>query len=207
MGEKLIVRPITDDGMVGYDQFGQLMLTKLEDGRQVSWGIADVRRKTCVICNHGWLPNAESMADQRRWDLVGDHVHGTCLARHVGLVERSEFFEAIVAARISFRGLVPEPNRYWNRPSARPWYHAELIDHPARIVIGSRKRVFHVELVAEGGVPFDWWEAAKDDLAAFDVTKEFSATSVMLHAWGNEQLRLFISRLAKVSGFAKGGSL
>jgi len=35
----LIVRPITDDGLVGYDQFGQLAVTKVEGDSQTINGL------------------------------------------------------------------------------------------------------------------------------------------------------------------------
>ena len=45
----IIVRPITDDGEVGYDEFDQFTWNRKEGKYTVSSMIADVRGKTCVI--------------------------------------------------------------------------------------------------------------------------------------------------------------
>ncbi|UJR81447.1 hypothetical protein [Sandaracinus amylolyticus] len=204
-----IVRPITDDGRVGYDEFGQLVLTRRDRTGEVSTFIVDVRRHTCAICARGWEATAVSMADQTRWHVLGEglgsYVHESCLVRHKGLVERTAFLSALCAARIRFRGLVPIANEYFRAPdswAAKPWYSAELVDHPVRIDLGWRKRVAEIRLVAEGGVPFSWWEAAEDAFAKDDVTKSFGSALVLLHAWGDDAVRDYLARLATVGGLA-----
>lgn len=209
----LIVRPITDDGLCGYDQHGQLTCGRpdpLGDPNRVEYVfVADVRAMTCIICGHGWESTAKSIEDQTRWDLVATspadgYVHETCFFRHHGLVERQEFWSAIVAARVRFKGLRTLPNGYWPkayRDSAKPWYEAELLDHPVKLVLGTRKRVDHVELVAQGGVDLSWWEGAKEAFKTEDVTKEFSPRGVLLHAWTREKMREYVRRLVDLGGY------
>jgi len=199
----LIVRPITDDGLVGYDQFGQLAVTKVEGDSQTSWFIADVRDKTCIICNHGWKPNATSMADQFRWDLVDGFVHNSCLERHSGLVEWAEFRNALVAAGVRFNGLRPVENGYWGPSSKRPWYVAELLDFPVAFKLGARKRVYHVEVVAQGGTSLSFHAEAEEAFKSEDVTKHFTPSSVLLHAWGFEKMRDYVKRLVEIGKLRK----
>lgn len=200
----LIVRPITNDGLVGYDQFDQLVVTKKDGDFEMSTFIADVRDKTCTICNHGWEPNSISMADQYHWDLVDGYVHETCLNRHTGLVERSEFFRALVAARVRFKGLKPIPNGYHGASmKERPWYVAELLDYPVMFRLGARKRVDHVEVVAQGGVDLAWYGDAEKAFASEDVTKHFTSASVLLHAWTTEKMREYVKKLAEIGGLNK----
>ena len=57
-----IVKPLTDDGLVGYDQFGQFMCGTPEGHGRVSYSpVSDVRGRLCVICCQGWHLSAESM--------------------------------------------------------------------------------------------------------------------------------------------------
>lgn len=208
----MIKRPLTDDGLFGYDEFDQLTLCTIEPDRpdrRCYEHVADVRRSTCKICNHGWQPTGPSIGDQYRWDLLGDqvYVHLTCFVRHLGLVDRSDVRRAICDARIRFRGLVEEPNGYWGQTDVwgreRPWYSAELIDHPYRFLIGSRKRVWSIELQPQGGIKCGWWEAAKAEFKDEDVTKEFGEGGILLHAWTDAKLADYIKRLAKVGDLAK----
>lgn len=197
----LIIRPITDDGLVGYDQFGQLVVTKKDGNFETSSFIADVRGKTCIICSHGWEPTSVSMVDQFHWDLVGDYVHESCLDRHTGLIERREFFHALVAARVRFSGLRPIPNEYHGAAmKERPWYVAELLDYPVAFKLGARKRVDHVEVIAQGGLVLAWYGDAEKAFAAEDVTKHFSPASVLLHAWTTEKMREYVKKLAEIGG-------
>lgn len=204
----MIVRTITEDGLVGFDQFDQLTLCSIDERR--GWTsythIADVRGKTCAICNRGWEPTGPSLSDQYLWSLLDEHVHLSCLARHLSLIERDAVFWAICDARIRFKRLYVDPNGYYLQEDPwgkyRPWYRAELLDHPYSLLVGMRKRVWSIELRGE----CLWYEAASKEFESENVTKEFSKTGVLLHAWGNENLREYIKRLAKVGGLASGGS-
>ena len=106
MQDSMIVRPLTDDNLFGYDSFGQFMLVEKDGQFTRCTLVADVRRKTCLICNHGWEPNGPSIADQYHWDLINDHVHLSCFVRHLGLIDRSKVFDAICNAGIRFSGLL-----------------------------------------------------------------------------------------------------
>jgi hypothetical protein len=203
--EKHIVRPVTDDGLVGYDQFDQFSVTKIEeDGAEISWFIADVRGRTCLMCDRGWEPTGPSMADQMVWEVSKTIVHTSCFVRHGALCQRELFWEAVVAAKIRFRGLVAIENGYW--PASDPWakqpfYEAELMDHSAKLILGRRKRVYHVQVVPQGGTKLEWYGAAAIAFEKESVTKEFSDRSVLLHAWLDDKLREYLKRLAELAGY------
>jgi hypothetical protein len=202
----VIVRPITDDGLVGFNKSGNLIHCMLDGEYQVTVGIADVRLQTCIICGHGWQETATSLGDQCWWDLAKSHVHRTCLIRYEGLREREDFWSAIVGAKVRFGGLVPIPNRYWPASdpwAAKPWYQAELLDYPAKLVLGARKRVFNIEVIAQGGIELSWWEAAREAFKDEDVTKEFSRAQVLLHAWGTEKMKEYLKKISQISGYDK----
>lgn len=198
-----IKRPVTEDGLVGYDEFDQFMVTCIERGHETSTHIHDVREQICQICNHGWEPNGPSMRDQFRWQLLEAFVHESCLARHQGLVERQDFYSALCNAPVRFRGLVAIPNQYWGPADVwgknKPWYRAELIDFPVRFVLGRRKRVDSIELIPEGGTKLLGWESAKIAFDDQNVTKEFSEDRILLHAYGDDA-KDYIKKLAEACG-------
>jgi hypothetical protein len=206
-GESFIRRPITDDGLVGYDEFEQLMVCRIDkQGDKIFSSVFDVRNETCVLCDRGWEPTGPSIADQSVWQISRTHVHVTCLVRFGALGQRESYWLALVAARVRFGGLVPISNQYWpsSDPWAKqPWYYAELLDYPVKFVLGMRKRVHHVELRAQGGTELASLVAAEDVFKDEDVTKEFSPTKILLHAWSTEKMNEYVKRLVDLGGLAK----
>ena len=216
-----ILRPITEDGNVGFDKYDQLVCWVQRGESRVGTMIKDVRELTCCICNHGWEATAEGMSDQQHWQLTDSWVHLTCLIRHTGLNERSEFQRAMIDARTVDVGIRFEstdiPNRYWGNGDlygAKPWYQFDLLDFPVRFIIGSRKRVVVVQVEPLGSPPVPpdafekgiyapyipkilfWWKEAEAAFADEDVTKEFGPERVMLHAWGKDKLKEYVAKLA-----------
>lgn len=201
--EKFIKRPISPDGLVGYDQFDQLAVTRMDGEFESSHFIADVREKICPLCLRGWELSGPGMDDQMHWQLIDGHVHESCYVRHVGFIERSEFWGAICDARVRFKGFTAIENGYWPkayRISGKPWYRAELTEHPAAFILGSRKRVDHIEVVPTEG-ELRWHREAEKFFAGTDVTKHFRPDSVLLHAWTTEKMREYIKQLSQIAGF------
>ena len=206
-----IKKYITADGMVGYDEFGQLVLTREvrmgSDVCMVSTFIADVRDKICMICDQEWELNGDSMGDQHHWSLIDEFVHETCLARHHGLIERAEYHYAFVEAGVRFHVLKPIPNRYWGPPTAhvlgnKPWYETTLCDHSIRFTIGPRKRVHEIIIESIDGSILSWERAAEQDFRTENVTKEFGSNKILIHAWGFDKMREYIKRIVLVGGLA-----
>lgn len=200
----IITRPVTDDGLVGYDQFGQFVVEWEERHGRTSTFVKDVRGKTCVICNQQWKETGPSIKDQLHWSLINDFVHQSCYTRHLGLVERSDFDYEILKAGFRHHGMVPIVNQYWgaNDDWSRPWYRVELVNHPLRLTIGWRKRVISIELEAQGKEvinPEPFEKAFADE----QVTKEFGLRKILLHAWGMEKAKEYLTKIAGLLGPGK----
>ncbi len=195
-----IIRPVTADGMCGYDEFGQFAVSWREDDYTKLIIARDVRTQTCAICLRGWVATSESLRDQHMWSLLGAVVHESCLVRHRSFVERADFAGAMSKARLRFEGFRTIANGYWPASdpwSARPWYEADLLDHAATVVIGSRKNVVHVELRVWDGSVADA-DRATVVFGAEDVTKDFNSRHALLHAWGSEKVALYLTRFREL---------
>ena len=184
-----IIRPLTSDGLVGYDEYGQLVLeTRKEDYSSFAF-IQDVRDKTCAICNRGWEATGPSMEDQMEWSLIKNFVHESCWVRFTSLTERQHFTNVLHDCQIRHRGLKPIENQYWPkvyRLAQKPWYEAELIAKPILLRLGSRKRVNSLEIVCQGGTKLENWKEVETAFAEEKVTKEFSSTGLLIHSYSNE---------------------
>lgn len=218
----IIVRPLTDDGLFGFDQFDQFMLgTKDVDGGMRFHFVADVRQKVCAICTRGWEPTGPSIGDQARWGLIDEYVHQSCLARHLGFVQRADVFQAVCDAGIRFEKLIPIPNGYWGPEDAwgkhMPWYQADLIDHPYQLRIGHRKRVWEIVLLPYGRAQaskrlsgpeatVSFYAEAKAEFGPEEkegITQTIDKRQVLLHAYGTAKMAEYVSRLAKVGNLNK----
>lgn len=207
-----IVRPLTADGLVGLDEFGQTVLKTIEGDHETYMFVADVRDLTCPMCERGWEPTGPAIGDQTRWQVLGDgvHVHLSCLARFSGFQQREEVWSAICAARLRFRGLKAIPNGYWRSTDPwgrwQPWYSAELLEHPLTLTIGMRKRVWSIELRALGSHEISSHAEARAAFADEDVTKGFGPQSLHVHAWGDAKMREYVGKLATLLGAAAAGA-
>ncbi len=160
-----IVNPVTKDGRVGYDKFGQFCHWTEPDksGRCEGRFIADVRDKTCRICGNGWESTADSLINQTHWQLIEEHVHESCLARHWGLVERAEYQAVINQLRIPYSVKeLPDGYRGSGSPRSRPWYLFSFGRHPVVLVIGRRKHVHAISMLPTEDTSLDWHGQAED---------------------------------------------
>lgn len=201
----LIVSPLTEDCLFGYDRFGQLMLGRHDEGGSIFTFAADVRHKTCALCGHGWQPTGPSIGDQARWSLIDDYVHQSCLARHCGFVERQDVLDAICGARIRVEKIVPVANGYYGEKDSwgkhMPWYHADMTEHPYRLRIGHRKRVWEIVLTATGDSPLPFYVEARAEFEpehARGITQDIDGRQILLHAYGTAKMAEYVGRLAKV---------
>ena len=196
-----ILRPITDDGRLGFDEFDQLFYWTKPDvsGARIGTIVADVRDSVCPICNHGWELQPEAFADQTYWYLIEEFVHESCLVRHHSFVERADF-ERIVSKVVVYKlGLSFSveliKNGYWPGSishSKKPWYRFSFKDLPVTLVIGHRKRVTSISVEPKEGKTLGWWNDAKKALSKEDVTKGFSGQEIFIHAWTNEKVAEYV---------------
>lgn len=202
-----VVRPITPDGMCGFDEHGQLVLWEPDPmGGHRGYMIKDVREKICRICGRGWVFTVESLRDQALWQSYEEYVHRSCLVRYGTLRERDLWTSILYGLRVPYRALKEIPNQYWGHDewySKRPWYKADLMKISADLTLGQRKRVYSVEIDAVGTDRLKGWEEAKKAFQDQQVTKEFSDAKIVVHAWTDIDAKDYLGRLARSLGFAR----
>jgi hypothetical protein len=196
-----IVKPITPDGLCGYDANGKLWLYEARgDGAFTGSMIQDPRGQKCPICLQGWVLTSGSMKDQTQWRVGGslEFVHQTCSIRYNGLVERDMWFDALCDAGIRFRGIANIENRYWSEPpwSSRPWYRVSLMNGRT-LRLGYRKRVYSLEIEPGGDRPYDVAKA-RELFTNEDVTKEINDEGLLIHAYGDIKAREYIKVFAQI---------
>jgi len=217
-----IVKPLTADGLVGWDAFGQFWIWRLRgDGRREGSIYCDVREKVCCVCRRGWEATADSLRDQYFWSRRAEWAHQSCLIRFEALQEYEFWCNALVDAGFIFgsvdnpkmigegASLESLPNGYWPKGdpwSEQPWYRVRLLKkldddytnapHGRTLLLGSRKRVYHLEIESGTG-SYDMAKAAAL-FASEDVTKEIRADRLMIHAWGRDKAREYLKHFATV---------
>lgn len=197
-----IVKPLTPDGMCGWDAHGQLWIWKPEGKGKRGTIIGDPRGHKCRICLQGWTLTVESLEDQEYWDSHEEWVHLSCSVRYAALQERDMWYGALIEAGIRFHGFEEIPNEYCpNTPfyGRRPWYRVALIDSRRTLKLGRRKRVYSMEIEsAMPGAGLYSLEQAQELLKAEDVTKEIRPDGLLIHAWGRDKAREYVKAFAKI---------
>lgn len=216
-----IVKPLTSDGMVGFDESGQLCLWKEEEGGgRIGKMIADVRKETCFICLRGWQVTAESLEDQSYNDGHAAWSHRSCAIRYGALTQFDFWYGALIEAGFIFgrekteRDRLPAleslPNGYHGGTdpwcAGMPWYRVHLLKkdvgkwenspHGRTLRLGRRKRVWHMEI--EPGTGSYDAEAARTLFAGEDVTKDIGDDRMMVHAWGRDKAREYLRHFAVI---------
>jgi hypothetical protein len=218
-----IVKPLTHDGLVGWDSYGQLWLWRVQAERREGTIIADVREKVCCVCRRGWELKAESLGDQYFWSSRAEWSHESCYIRHLALDEFDFWCSALVGARFIFGAidnprmigegpaLESLPNGYWGQKdpwgAGMPWYRARLLkknekgDNTAlgrTLKLGMRKRVHHLEIEVGFG-PYD--RVLADELfKSENVTKQIDEDRMMVHAWGRDKAREYLKHFTQILG-------
>lgn len=199
-----IVSAITDDGLVGWDQFKQLIV-KHPDGVLVRVSfVHDVRGRHCSICGRGWELTGPSWANQYYWQDFSELVHQSCWDRFCGLNERGDVFDALLTARIFSFQLTSVPNGYLgvHAGALRPWYSAKLLGTPYTFVIGFRKNVWSVTITSEDGQFADEQTQQMVDNWSIEtrarVTHRFEPMQWMFHSWGLAELHDNLREVEKI---------
>lgn len=220
-----ILRPVTADGMAGWDQFGQFYIKHREGEYVVGSVYHDVREKICFICNHGWELTSKSLRDQNFDRQRAQHGHLSCMIRYEALQEFDFWYEAVLDAHFMFGPLdnpkyIAEggpcfeslPNQYWPKGDpwvVKPWYRVRLLKRVDEekslngplgrtLKLGSRKRVFHLQ-IEDGPGSYDATmarELFKDE----NVTKEIGVHGMYIHAWGEDKARAYLKHFARILG-------
>lgn len=222
-----IIKPLSKDGLVGWDQYGQLWLWRVDGERRCGTTISDVRQKTCCVCRRGWEETAQSLGDQHYWQNRAEWAHESCFIRFRALQEYEFWEEALVAGGFIFgwnddpwtmkeqkASLKAIPNEYWGSKDPwgawRPWYRVRIlkklqdgknVPHGRTLKLGSRKRVYHMEI--EPGEGFYDEAAAHRLFDGEDVTKEIGRDGMMIHAWGDTKAQEYLKHFATILGASR----
>ena len=193
----LIVKPISPDGLVGFDEFNQLVRSWRDGNLTCSTFTPDLRDITCVLCGKDWELSGPGYANHYYHNARERSVHQSCFIRHLAFNEYLMWREALIDAKIRFEKMDEIPNEYggaWNTP----WYTiAPMECKQAIIKVGSRKRVYHVELILTSLVPY---QEALSVLDKEDVTKAQSSSSYMIHAWTEGKAKEYIKVFSRAMG-------
>lgn len=190
-----IIRPLAHN--LGFDEFGQLIVSWEEHGGTCSTMCADVREKVCPICGKGWEVSAESFRNQYLERITDEWCHKTCYVGHLAMAEMEMWSNLLCYPEVR-TDFIPHdmkkiPNEYggaWKTP----WYKITLLGYLTTIKVGTRKRVYAMSL---HDLRSEQAEAFMALVAGEDVTKGNEGTSVYIHAWNKakatEYLRHFVT--------------
>jgi hypothetical protein len=187
--KEMIVRPVSSDGMVGYDRFGQFVVAELDRDAIIYRHLFDVRLLTCPICGRGWELNAESIRDQYRDYYTEKRVHKRCHEGRLALDEFRMFYRALCDAKFHHWKSEEIPNQYggaWNTP----WYRFRLDQFPGTtLTMGPRRRVYHIGVSGNSN-------GLLDDFASEEVTKGYDELGgFYIHAWEEDKIREYLTRV------------
>ena len=225
-----IVRPVTVDGMAGWDQFNQFYIKWREGEFTYGSHFHDVREKICPICNHGWELTAQSLRDQTFLDHRAEHAHQSCEIRYAALQEYDFWYRSLVDVGFMFGPIdnikyIAEggpaiesiPNEYWPKNDIwgklTPWYRVRLLKRLPKenqtyeernCAVGRRLKLGRRKRVyvlkIEDG-PAPYDEKLAQELfAKEDVTKEIGRETVMVHAWGKDKAKEYLGHFKKILG-------
>lgn len=145
-----IVKPLSSDGLLGFDERDQLWCWRpVAGGDFTGRMVPDLREQICIICGHGWELTAEAYADHCNWQFHGSEVHETCMVRYTSLHDYEIYHLALASAGLHFQRLQRIPNEYWqerDRWFQRSWYRVTLSDSKRTLKLGSRRHVHHLEI-------------------------------------------------------------
>lgn len=217
-----IVKPLSKDGRLGFDEHGQLCCWRPEPGGgMVGTIVPDLRGATCMICNHGWDLTPAAYSDHWNWRSQDCVVHETCMIRFTSLVDHALYYSSLVKAGLRFDKLERIRNQYWSvrdRWHARHWYRVRLLDSGRTLKFGSRKHVHHLEI--EPGATLVDMGLAEKLFADEKVTKEVIRPSedrgtpkdwspnaqtegFLIHAHNDDKVREYILGFAMILGLEK----
>jgi len=196
--------PISDDGLIGIDSFGQFNVRRVDGEWTYTTIMADPRGRTCPICGRGWEFNGPAVSDQFWPQDRGELVHLSCFERKVAWEEKELFLKALGASGWEvpkdaryYKHVEEIPNEYgaaWNTP----WYKATLPNMHGYLKFGRRKSVYEIAFHLDDGYEFEEKQrkAIERLFHGEDVTKSFSSNSFYLHAHGDEKAKEYIVKIS-----------
>lgn len=193
-----IIKPVTADGNVGYDAHGQFWIYRYDPrdaSRRIGSIYADLRGKSCILCDKEWKSEADDLADQFYVRNAEVHVHISCYQRHLTLLNRIEWVSAIYKSGLNelMETFTPVPNQYggaWNTP----WYNVTLKGGNSPILtFGARKRVDSISIkrLTQEQVAY-LVEAFKNETTT---QGKDGQDGYMIHSWGAEKTVEYLTHI------------
>lgn len=212
-----LVRPVTPDGLTGFDEYNQFISWTEPNIHGMSEGrpIADVRNSLCYICGKQWALTSVDLRNQTH-DRRGNAMHYTCLQGYNKILAYQEIEHALIEAGYLF-DTEEVPSRYAGGDGT-PWQRVKVLgndkdrtDTKYRIVLGKRKKVWEIRFhnTSEGGV-VNGPEVMKEVTNQFDDVDDTKGHSPMsaddpafgpyyyVHAWTHSQLEDYLTRFRKL---------
>lgn len=202
-----IVRPVTCDGLVGYDRNDNFVaFAKLygsgEPSIYSSTNTRDITGEMCPLCGKIWGPeNTQAQFLDQIWsDAAMSSVHRSCFERALGFNEREKWVDALKEAefdRSDIMTIKQIPNEYrgaWNTP----WYVIELKGvkrakgDPVMLKFGARKRVYNIEI---SGIEANGPTLLMKKFEAEETTKDIidGGHGFLIHAWGMDKSKEYLT--------------
>lgn len=198
-----VVKPLTPDGLCGYDKHGQLWVWEKNGIDMSGHMIGDPRGSKCKLCLQGWILTTESMKDQHWSREYEEWMHRSCMIRFLALKDRDIVYWGLCEARIRFEDFKEIPNGYWPPKdpwAARSWYTAKTIGAALDFKIGMRKHVWNISVAPRDGHAITSVKAFREAFADQNVTKGFNTFECMIHAHNHDDFRKYLKIFGELLG-------
>jgi hypothetical protein len=194
---EMIERPVTSDGLAGYDQFNQFMVFRRDESGFTGTIKADLRGSSCPLCSMLWIATSASLVDQHFARETNQHVHRSCFVRYETFRQRAELLLNLIKAGFYDVELLELPNGYYLDEWATPWYKVNIKDsNRIFITCGPRKNVYSLEFEK---LTIDENAQLQEAFKSEDVTKLCRDDGAfMIHAWTREKVVEYLTTFARV---------
>lgn len=216
-----IVKPVTSDGLCGYDQHEQFMVYWYDppgSDRLTGTMLADLRGEKCLLCDKTWEASSAQLRDQYWVDSVHASVHKSCYVRHLSFLERKKWYGLmceLVDTQLYRMNMEALPNGYgggWDTPWFRFSFQRILQkgEEPARgdrIVqttsMGARRRVDSIQFEKLTVDQAAQLEKAFEDVGDTKGISHERRDEYSIHAWNDEQCKRYLKTFLMMVGVAR----
>jgi hypothetical protein len=186
-----IIRPLSSDGCLGYDQFNQLTAMTVDREYKTFHHVPDLRGHKCIVCAQGWALTAESFNDNQRIDDLG-YSHKGCWQRFQTIQEYYDWRGILVGCGIRFCGLKEIPNEYTRGSWGPKWFKTQLFQKKPYLTIGRRKRVWEIVLYSANVTQEEFEQSC---IGKTNNTKHLEDDNVLVHAYSFDEAKEFLKAM------------
>jgi hypothetical protein len=185
-----IIRPLSST--LGFDEHNQLWASWQEDGSTVSTIVPDLREAKCVICEKGWELTGVDFRHHTELRMTGEVAHSRCYVGYLTLQEAQMWYNLLCDGDRETLFIPWDwkkiPNEYRGAYDT-PWYLVKFKGYVPRLKLGTRKRVYNLELL---DLRPEQVKKGEELFAKVDDTKWARNGEVGVHAWTREQAKQYI---------------